>query len=131
METTENKKKIRTFRDLQAWQASRVVVLLVYKITGKFPKNELYALTDQIRRAAISISSNIAEGFGRRSYKEKVQFYNIARGSLIEVENQAITSHDIGYVSKEELNKFMDKAEYAHRLLSGLIIKSQSFVNHS
>ena len=80
--------KIREFTDLIVWQETHKLVLLVYKTTKYFPKEEVFALTSQMRRSAVSIPSNIAEGFGRHSYKEKVQFYYLAHGSLLELKNQ-------------------------------------------
>ena len=93
----DEQNKIKTFTDLIAWQESHKLVLLIYEETKKFPKEEIFILTSQMRRAAISITSNIAEGFGRRSYKEKVQFYYLAQSSLTELKNQIITSKDIKY----------------------------------
>ncbi|MBI4599730.1 four helix bundle protein [Candidatus Uhrbacteria bacterium] len=76
---------MRSFTDLKAWQEGHTLVLKIYKITQSFPKEEQFGLTNQLRRAAVSLTSNIAEGFGRGSYKEKAQFYSIALGSLTEV----------------------------------------------
>jgi len=80
--------KIKTFKDLETWKQAHKLVLVIYKLTKTFPKEEKYSLTDQIRRAVVSISSNIAEGFARDSKKDKIRFYSIALGSLIEVQNQ-------------------------------------------
>ncbi|MBI2065744.1 MAG: four helix bundle protein [Candidatus Zambryskibacteria bacterium] len=101
----KNREKIRNFTDLRAWQKGHELVLYVYQLTRKFPKDELFALTSQLRRAVISITSNIAEGFSRHSYKEKVNFYHISLGSTTEVENQPIISKDIGYISETEFQK--------------------------
>jgi four helix bundle protein len=101
----------------------------VYKITKNFPKDELYAITSQMRRAVASITANIAEGFGRQSYKEKVQFYYLAQGSLTELKNFAIIAYDVGYLSQEEYNGIMAQADIVHKLLQGLITKSKTFVN--
>src|SRR3989344_224377 len=90
----EQKKKIQSFTDLEVWRESHKLVLMVYKFTKNFPKNELFGLTSQLRRAVVSITSNIAEGFSRFSYKEKIQFYSIAFGSLTEVQNQLLISKD-------------------------------------
>src|SRR3989344_4782302 len=101
----ESSSKIKNFTDLRAWQEGHGLVLNVYQLTSKFPKDELFALTSQLRRAATSITSNIAEGFSRHSYKEKVNFYHISLGSTTEVENQLIISKDIGYISETEFQK--------------------------
>ena len=101
----ESSGKIRNFTDLRAWQEGHKLVLYVYQLTRKFPKEELFALTSQLRRAVTSITSNIAEGFSRHSYKEKVNFYHISLGSTTEVENQLIISKDIGYISEMEFQK--------------------------
>jgi len=74
--------KIQTFRDLNTWKEGHKLVLQIYKITKNFPKKETFALTDQILRAVVSITSNIAEGFGRRGMKEKIQFYYLAQSSF-------------------------------------------------
>jgi four helix bundle protein len=78
-------KKIKEFTDLIAWQEAHKLVLQIYELTKEFPKDELFGLTSQIRRSAISITSNIAEGFGRQKYGEKIQFYYIAQGSITEL----------------------------------------------
>ena len=75
--------KIKSFTDLTAWKEGHKLVLLIYKLTKKFPKEESYGLTDQIRRCSVSITSNIAEGFSRKSQKEKLQFYHMSLGSLL------------------------------------------------
>jgi len=74
-------KKIKSFTDLDTWKEGHKLVLLIYESTKFFPKEERFALTDQIRRAAVSITSNIAEGFSRQSLREKIQFYSISKGS--------------------------------------------------
>ncbi len=125
-----NENRIRSFTDLKAWQEGHKLVLLVHKLSRDFPREELYALTSQIQRAAVSITSNIAEGFGRQTYKEKVQFYYLAQGSLIELKNQILIARDIGYLEKESFNKLASQANAAHGLLQGLITKSKSFVIH-
>lgn len=77
--------KIRKFTDLVAWKEGHKLVLMIYQKTKDFPKDELYSITNQMRRAVASITANIAEGFGRQSYKEKIQFYYLAQGSLTEL----------------------------------------------
>lgn len=85
MNTEEPKKKIQSFTDLNAWKEGHLLVILVYKITKSFPKDELFGIVNQMRRCAVSITSNIAEGFSRQTFKEKVQFYCISLGSLTEL----------------------------------------------
>ena len=120
--------KIRSFTDLLAWQESHKLVVDIYRATKLFPKEETYSLTDQMRRAAVSITSNIAEGFGRHSYKEKIQFYYLAQGSLTELKNQLLLSRDLAYLTKEDLSSLALQANLAHRLLQGLISKSKEIL---
>ncbi len=121
--------KIKNFTDLLVWQEGHKLVVYVYQLTKKFPREEIYSLIDQMRRAGTSVTSNIAEGFGRHSYKEKVQFYYLAQGSLTELKNQLLISRDVGYLSINDFNAAMDKADTTHRLLQGLIKKSKTFLN--
>jgi len=121
--------KIRSFTDLNVWKAGHKLVLLVYRITKTFPKEETYSLTDQVRRSAASITSNVAEGFGRQTYKEKVQYYYQAQGSLIELKNQILIAKDVGYLDKGDFEILVEQANTTHKLLQGLITKSKSFLN--
>ncbi len=123
--------KIKEFRDLNTWQEAHKVVLMIYEITKKFPKDEVFGLISQMRRAAISITSNIAEGFGRHSYKEKIQFYYLAQGSLTELKNQIIIAKDVGYLEGKSFQELMEQANLSHKLLQGLITKSKTFLNHT
>ena len=116
---------IREFTDLLTWQEGHKLVLMIYKI--KYPKEEKFGLMDQIRRASVSITSNIAEGFCRRTMKEKIQFYYLAQGSLTEVKNQLIISKDVGYISDHSFNEIQNQLGNTHKLLIGLIAKSRSF----
>ena len=84
----QDEKKIVSFTDLNTWREGHTLVLEIYRKTKKFPKEELFGLTSQMRRSAVSVTSNIAEGFSRRSYKEKTQFYFMAQGSLTELQNK-------------------------------------------
>lgn len=122
---------IKDFTDLQAWQNGHKLVLKVYKLTDRFPQKEMYGLGDQIRRAVVSITSNIAEGFGRHTYKEKIQFYYQAHGSLTEVKNQLIIAKDVNYISKKEFDDTLDQLINSHRLLLGLIAKTKLFLSQS
>jgi len=119
--------KIRSFTDLVVWKESHKLVLMIYETTKKFPKDELFGLTNQIRRASVSITSNIAEGFSRNSYKEKTQFYAISLGSLTEVQNQLLIARDTGFISKDVFDKIADQTVLISKLCNGLIKKSKSF----
>ena len=113
--------KITNFKDLIVWQEAHKLVLIIYEITKKFPKEESFGLTNQIRRAIVSVSSNIAEGFSRRSNKEKVQFYTTSKSSLTEVENQILIAKDVSYISKEEFDAINMQIDKVHRLLRSFI----------
>src|SRR3989344_3115779 len=97
--------KIKSYKELIVWQKSIMLVKEIYKITGHFPKSEMYSLVSQIRRAAVSIPSNIAEGYGRKSHKEYLQFYAIAYGSALELETQLTISKELEFVSEKEVVK--------------------------
>ncbi len=114
-------KKITNFQDLNAWQASRKLFFIVFRITKKFPKEEVYSSVSQMRRAAMLVSSNIAEGFGRSSKADKLHFYVMARGSLTEVQNQLILTADVELTGKQDLQTALDQAEITHKLIVGLI----------
>ncbi len=124
-----SKNKITDFTDLTTWQEGHKLVILVYSTTKNFPREEKFSLSDQIQRAVVSITSNIAEGFGRHSLKEKIQFYYLAQGSLTEVKNQLIIAKDIGYLSSEKFNEIYNQANTTHKLLQGLISKTKQFTN--
>ncbi len=123
-----NNGKIEAFTDLNVWQEGHKLVFMVYQITKRFPREELYSLVDQMRRAVSSITANIAEGFGRRSYKEKVQFYYLSKGSLNELKNFLLIAKDIGYLCNEEFDKIYKQANIADQLLQGLIKKSKTYI---
>lgn len=125
----ENKEraKIKSFTDLEAWREGHKLVMAIYKITKKLPKEELFCLVSQMRRAAISITSNIAEGFSRQSFKEKIQFYFIAQSSLTELQNQLIVTKDAKYITREEFYSIAAQTVKTHKLLSGLIKKTRFF----
>lgn len=122
-------KKITDFTDLEAWKRSHKVVLIIYSITNNFPKSELFGLTSQLRRAGVSITSNIAEGFGRNTYKERAHFYISARGSMSEIRSQLILAKDLNYLSLKDYENIVDELDNAHRLLQGLINKTKTFSN--
>ena len=95
--------KTKSFKDLVVWQKAYRLVLEIYKITKDFPKSETYGLAQQMRRAAVSLPSNIAEGYGRRHKTEYKQFLSIAYGSLSELETQYLLSIDLGYTKKSDI----------------------------
>ncbi len=101
--------KSKSFQDLKVWQKSHEIVLSIYKITNGFPKSEIFGLTSQIRRAAISIPANIAEGFKRNGFADKILFYNIAQASLEEVRYYLILIDDLGYAQTGILKKAVDE----------------------
>ncbi len=124
-----NNGKIQSFTDLNTWKEGHRLVIMVYKITKTFPKEETYSIIDQMRRASSSVTANIAEGFGRQTYKEKVQFYYMAQGSLTELKNFALIARDVNYLKDNEFNDLSNQADLTHQLLQGLIQKTKSFVN--
>ncbi len=99
----------KRFEDVIVWQKAHQFVLSVYKLTRRFPKEEIYTLTSQFRRAAISISSNIAEGFKKRTKPDKIKFYNIAQGSIEECRYYLILSRDLNYGETKELFTQLDE----------------------
>ena len=113
--------KARTFRDLLVWNKAHQFVLEVYRLTPAFPKSEMYGLAQQMRRAAVSIPANIAEGFKRRTTKDKVHFYNISESSLEELKYYFILCGDLGYWNVDQVGETSTQAEQVNRLLGGLI----------
>ena len=114
------KKKSRSYRDLDVWKLSVQFVKLIYEITAKFPTSEIYGLTNQIRRAAISIPSNLAEGQGRNSAKEFTQFIAISLGSLGELETQLIIAQEIDYLTEKELTPLLERLDIIRKMLKSL-----------
>ena len=102
---------IKSFEDLPVWKDARKFTNKIYNLTNKFPKEELYGLTSQIRRATVSIMSNIAEGFDRRSDKELSNFLSMARGSSSEVQNDLYIAIDLEYISQDEFNQLYQEAK--------------------
>ncbi len=123
-------RKIKAFTDLDAWREGHKLVLKIYELTSKFPQDELFGLTSQMRRCAVSITSNIAEGFGRRSFKEKTQFYFISQGSLTELQNQLLIARDVGLIDKSAFDSLAELSVKVHKIMTGLI-KSSKFRNIS
>ncbi|HLA84794.1 MAG TPA: four helix bundle protein [Thermoguttaceae bacterium] len=111
----------KDYRDLLAWQKAMELVESVYRVTQSFPREEIYGLTAQIRRAAISIPSNIAEGQGRRSRRDFHHFLAIAYGSLHEVETQTIIGERLGFLNQEIRSEIVEQTSHVGRLLNGLM----------
>jgi four helix bundle protein len=114
-----------TYRDLIAWRKAKALAIETYSYTRDFPRDEIYGLRSQIRRAAISIASNIAEGKGRYSRKEFVQFLYMARGSLFELATQLSIAHHLDYIDTGHFRKLEDNPDELGRILNGLISRFQ------
>lgn len=104
-----------SFRDLEVWQQAHGLALAIYEATRRFPDDERFGLTSQIRRAAVSVPANIAEGFRKRGTQDKIRFYNIAEGSLAEVQYYLILAYDLGYLS--DVQQLSELAETVGRML--------------
>lgn len=111
----------KTFEEIEAWQQARELTRLVYEVSGKGAFGHDLALRDQIRRAAVSVMSNIAEGFGRGGAREFVQFLSVARGSASEVSAQLYVALDQGYVSEESFGRLQEQATRTGSVISGLV----------
>ena len=112
-----------SFRQLNVWQEAHKLVLIVYRITGQFPGEEKFGLVSQMRRAAVSIPANIAEGYKRRGIQDKIRFYNISEGSLEELKYFFILSKDLNYLPDND--SLLNQAETVGRLLNGLIASTE------
>ena len=113
--------KIRSFTDLQAWKEGHNFVLNIYRITESFPRKEMFGLASQMQRAAVSVTSNIAEGFSRQSNKDKSHFYTMALGSLTELQNELLLARDLAYITNEKFLSVADQSVKIHKLINGLI----------
>ncbi len=111
----------RDFENLEAWQKAIDLAVLTYTVTRNFPKEEMYALTSQMRRAASSVSANIAEGHGRYNIKEKIQFYTIANGSLAEIKSFCYLAERLEYLNSEQIEQLTPLIITNQKLLNGLI----------
>jgi len=127
----ENKEKIKSFTDLNAWKEAHALALMIYKATKSFPKDEIFGLISQLRRCVISITSNIAEGFSRNTYKDKIQFYCISQGSVTELQSQILIAKDVGYLPKEDFDKIANQSVTVNKLINGLIRKSKEIISNS
>jgi four helix bundle protein len=111
---------VRTYRDLLVWQKSIDLVTKIYQATKAFPKEENYGLVLQIRRCAVSVPSNIAEGYGRNSTNDYLRFLQIALGSLFEIQTQAQIALNLGYLDKDDFKEVYDSSREIERMLSSL-----------
>jgi four helix bundle protein len=111
--------KIKHFTDLVAWQKGHKLALMIYSATRSLPAEEKFGLVSQMRRAAVSVSSNIAEGFGRSTAREKIRFHEIAIGSLYELESQTLISRDLGYIS--EIGEALELIHEIEKIIHTLI----------
>ena len=114
---------VRSYRDLLVWQKSMRIVRLVYEMTATFPKEEMYGLSAQARRSAVSIPSNIAEGYGRHSTPDYLRFLRIAMGSLFELQTQLEIAHDLKYTSNDRFGNLNSLLLELERMLSSMIRK--------
>jgi len=114
---------VRNYRELIVWQKAMELVELVYQITKSFPKEELYGLTNQVRRAVVSIPSNIAEGQSRRSTAEFKNFLSIAQGSRAEVETQIMIAQRLHYISQQQMDQILALSEEIKRMIYSLRAK--------
>jgi four helix bundle protein len=113
--------KISSYQQLEIWQKSMILVTTIYQITSTFPKAEIFGLTIQMRRAAVSIPSNIAEGWGRKLTKEFIQYLRIARGSLLELETHLIISQNLGYIENQISNKLLLSTLEINKMINSMI----------
>jgi len=114
---------INTYRDLLVWQRAMALVNEIYKISQSFPAMEIYGLTSQVRRCAVSIPSNIAEGYGRRSTGDYKRFLQVATGSLFELQTQIEIVFNLSYINKDKFDFLFEKTNELDRMLSSLINK--------
>ena len=112
---------LKSYRDLFVWQKALDLTILIYRLSEGFPRNEIYGLTSQVRRASVSVPSNIAEGYGRGSRREYLQFLYIAQGSLKELETQTILAHQLNYVTANQADRILLESEVLGKMLGSLV----------
>ncbi|MFA4818118.1 MAG: four helix bundle protein [Parcubacteria group bacterium] len=120
------KNSIKNFYDLDAWSEAHLLALEIYKITKDFPRDELYGIISQLRRAASSVTANIAEGFARYHFKDKIKFYYNSRGSAAEVQNFLLLAKDLNYIDSKTCKNLNDKCDMVGRLINGLIRSAEN-----
>lgn len=114
---------LKSYKELIVWQKSIQLVKEIFLLTDELPKSEIYGLVSQMRRAVVSIPSNIAEGYGRRSVKKYAQFYSIAYGSALELETQLIVCNELKFISSEQLTKVQSLLEEVLKMLNSMLGK--------
>lgn len=119
--TSPAKEKVRSFTDLIAWQEGHKLLLMIYAIVEKFPSNEKFELSGQLRSAAVSVTSNIAEGFRRNTAKDKRNFYTMSLGSITEIQNQLIIARDLGFINQTTFESTHRQSGFVSKLVQGLI----------
>ena len=119
---------MQTFRDIIAWQKGYALTLLIYKLTSNFPQSEEFGLKSQIRRAAVSYISNIAEGFKKNSLKESIHYYNRSEASLEEIKCQVLLSHDLGYLEPSDFKMVSLLSDECGKLLNGWLKSQQQLI---
>jgi len=112
---------VHGYKDLEVWQKAMDLVTRIYIVSKKFPREEIYGLTSQMRRSAVSIPSNIAEGRGKRSTKDFIRFLNIAYGSLAELETQIVISQNLGFANEEDTASLFNDTSRVGRMINGMI----------
>ena len=112
---------INSYKDLQVWKIAKSIAIVIYKVTADFPNTEVFGLTNQLRRASISISNNIAEGIGRQYKKDTLQFLYVSNGSLNEVESMITIAQELNYINKDNMNIITLQIEECRKLLKGFI----------
>lgn len=126
---SQEKTTIKSFTDLIAWQKAHNFAVNIYISTKKFPQSEQFGLTSQIRRAAVSVTSNIAEGFGRRTVSDRSHFYDMSRASLAEVQSQLMIARDVKMLASDSFIKLAEDSVTVHKLLTGLINSTRGAKN--
>lgn len=112
---------ITSFTQLTTWQKARLFAVEVYKETNLMPGTEKYGLVSQLQRASVSVAANIAEGFSRRTRKDKIQFYRVALGSITEIQSHLYIANDLGYLKDGDLEKLVDQSIEIHKMINGMI----------
>lgn len=118
---SQEKTTIQNFTDLRAWQHAHALSVEIYTVTKNWPREEIFGLTRQVRRSTVSVESNIAEAFGRRTSGDRLHFYDMARASLNELQTQLLLARDIYYLADHDYISLTAQATNCHKILSGLI----------